>query len=196
MDLVIVFGPPAVGKMTVGHELGKLTGYKLFHNHMAIEPLLDIFPFGSPPFARLVDEFRRRVIEEAADAALPGLIFTFVWALEEPDDARTLGSYAEVVTSRGGRVHFVELAATQEERLRRNTTAFRLEHKRSKRDLEFSREILLLSDERNTMNTDGDFHHPAGRHVRIDNTHLSAGEVAQRIVTAFDLPMRGAAPPE
>jgi adenylate kinase family enzyme len=32
MHLVVIFGPPAVGKMTVGHELTKLTGYKLFHN--------------------------------------------------------------------------------------------------------------------------------------------------------------------
>ena len=37
--LVIIFGPPAVGKMTVGSKLSKLTGLKLFHNHMTIEPL-------------------------------------------------------------------------------------------------------------------------------------------------------------
>lgn len=50
MELVIIFGPPAVGKMTVGHELCKATGFKLFHNHALIEPVLDIFPFGSPPY--------------------------------------------------------------------------------------------------------------------------------------------------
>ena len=43
--LVIIFGPPAVGKMTVGSELAKLTGLKLFHNHMTIEPLLELFEF-------------------------------------------------------------------------------------------------------------------------------------------------------
>jgi hypothetical protein len=31
--LVIVFGPPAVGKMTVGLELERLTGFRLFHRH-------------------------------------------------------------------------------------------------------------------------------------------------------------------
>lgn len=60
MHFVLVFGPPAVGKMTVGHELTKITGFKLFHNHMTVDPVLDIFPFGSPPFCRLVSEFRRR----------------------------------------------------------------------------------------------------------------------------------------
>lgn len=38
MHLVVIFGPPAVGKMTVGHEPAKLTGFKLFHNHMSVEP--------------------------------------------------------------------------------------------------------------------------------------------------------------
>ena len=65
MHFVFVFGPPAVGKMTVGRALAARTGYKLLHNHMTVEPVLEIFEFGSPPFGRLVNEFRRRVIEEA-----------------------------------------------------------------------------------------------------------------------------------
>ena len=35
--LVIILGPHAVGKMTVGQELAKITGLRLFHNHMSIE---------------------------------------------------------------------------------------------------------------------------------------------------------------
>ena len=41
MHLVCIFGPPAVGKMTVGRELSRQTGSKLLHNHMTIEPVLD-----------------------------------------------------------------------------------------------------------------------------------------------------------
>ncbi len=50
MKLVIIFGPPAVGKMTVGYELAKLTGLKVFHNHMTIEIALNFFDFGQPEF--------------------------------------------------------------------------------------------------------------------------------------------------
>ena len=32
-----IFGPHAVGKMTVGQELSKITNLKLFHNHMTID---------------------------------------------------------------------------------------------------------------------------------------------------------------
>ncbi len=78
MKLVIVFGPPAVGKMTVGYELAKLTGLKVFHNHMTIEIALNFFDFGQPEFHRLVNEFRKRIFEEVANSNLPGLIFTYV----------------------------------------------------------------------------------------------------------------------
>src|SRR4026208_1379641 len=86
MKFVIIFGPPAVGKMTVGYELAKLTGFRLFHNHMTIELVLNFFDFGQPQFHRLVGEFRRRIFEEVATSDLPGLIFTYVWALDQPSD--------------------------------------------------------------------------------------------------------------
>lgn len=61
--LVFIVGPPAVGKMAVGHELAQRTGFKLFHNHHTIDLAIRFFPFGSPPFQRLVGEFRRRIFE-------------------------------------------------------------------------------------------------------------------------------------
>ena len=193
MHLVVVFGPPAVGKMTVGHELTQLTGYKLFHNHMTVDPVLDLFEFGTPPFVRLVSEFRRRILEEAAASDLPGLVFTFVWGLDDEDDLRTVREYVELVESRGGRVSFVELYASQGERVRRNVTEFRLDRKRSKRDTEFSQRNLLELDEQWLMNSvdgqptiaeelwrDHDY-------LRVDNTDLEASEVAKRVQAAFGL---------
>jgi AAA domain len=197
MDLVVIFGPPAVGKMTVGHELAKLTGFKLFHNHMTVEPVLDIFPFGSPPFGRLVTEFRRRIIEEAAEAELPGLVFTFVWALEDESDTALVRSYVDIVESRGGRVQFVELVADQAERLVRNTSEFRLAQKRSKRDLEVSRNNLLMLDAQYVMST-GVVPTPAealfaGRgYLRVDNTELPAAEVAAWVARELELSSRTA----
>jgi hypothetical protein len=66
MTLVVLFGPPAVGKMTVGLELERLTGLRLFHNHMTVDLVLRFFPFGTPPFQRLVSELRTRLCEEVA----------------------------------------------------------------------------------------------------------------------------------
>ena len=43
MKLVFLIGSGAVGKMTVGQELMKRTGLRLFHNHMTIEPVIAVF---------------------------------------------------------------------------------------------------------------------------------------------------------
>lgn len=43
MKFVLIIGEGATGKMTVGQELMKITELRLFHNHMPIEPVLDIF---------------------------------------------------------------------------------------------------------------------------------------------------------
>jgi shikimate kinase len=45
MKLVLLFGPQAVGKMTVGHELEKVTELKLFHNHMTIDLVTKFFDY-------------------------------------------------------------------------------------------------------------------------------------------------------
>src|SRR5215217_4148284 len=120
MNFVVIFGPPAVGKMSVGYELARLTGFRLFHNHMTIELALNFFSFGEPQFHRLVDEFRRRIFEEVAASDLPGLIFTYVWALDSPADRTFIDRSCASFRARGGEVYFVELEAEQPERLRRN----------------------------------------------------------------------------
>lgn len=111
--LVVLCGPPAVGKMAVGRELSALTGMPLFHNHLSIEAVLPVFGFGTPPFNRLVTEFRERVLTEAAESDLPGLLFTYVWAFDRPGDLRLIESPKAIFECRGGRAVFAELWADQ-----------------------------------------------------------------------------------
>ena len=99
----MLVGPPAVGKMTVGHALAARTGLRLFHNHHTIDLALRFFPYGSPPFQRLVGEFRRRIFEEVAASDLPGLIFTYVWAFGQAEDATAVEALAGPFRARGGR---------------------------------------------------------------------------------------------
>ena len=184
--MFFIVGPPAVGKMTVGAELARRTGLRLFHNHHTIDLVLRFFPFGSPPYVRLVREFRRRIVEEVAASELPGLVFTFVWAFDQPSDAAFVDELAQPFRDRGGRVYFVELEATQAERLRRNETAFRLAEKPFKRDVAVSRRQLLADDETYQLNSRGRFDGRAD-YLTIDNTDLSPVEVAERIIAHFGL---------
>ena len=172
--------------MTVGHELAQRTGFKLFHNHHTIDLALRFFSFGTPPFHRLVGDFRRRILEEVAASDLPGLIFTYVWAFDDPRDEAAVEEWASIFRTRGGRVAFVELQASQAERLRRNETEFRLAEKPFKRDLEQSRRQLLELDARYQLSSNGKFD---GRpdYFRVDNTDLTAEEVAERVIERFEL---------
>jgi len=109
MKFVIIFGPPAVGKMTVGYELAKLTGFRLFHNHLTIELVLNFFDFGQPQFNTLVSEFRRRIFEEVAESDLPGLVFTFVWALDAESDRAFIERSCDIFRGKSADIYFVEL---------------------------------------------------------------------------------------
>ena len=184
--LVFIVGPPAVGKMTVGHALAARTGLRLFHNHHTIDLVLRFFAFGTPPYSRLVNEFRRRIFEEVAASDLPGLIFTYVWAFDDPTDAEVVEQYADIFRQRGGSVLFAELEAAHEERLRRNETEFRLAEKPSKRDLAASRRWLAEADASYQLNSRGVFD---GRpdYFRLDTTTLTAEETAERIIARFGL---------
>ena len=184
--LLFLVGAPAVGKMTVGHEIARLTGLRLFHNHLSIEPALRFFDYGTPSFVRLVEDFRRGVLEEVARSNLPGLIFTFVWAFDLPSEAAAVQGYAAPFRERGGRVVFAELQAELEERLRRNETEFRLAEKPSKRDVESSRRRLLEHDGAYRLRSDGE-HDADENWLRLNTTHLQPPDVANIIVSHFAL---------
>jgi len=184
MNFVVIFGPSAVGKMTVGHELQELTGMRLFHNHMTIDLALNFFDFGQPQFNRLVADFRRRIFEEVAASDLPGLIFTFVWAFDLAADTAFIERTCAIFRERGSKIYFVELETEQAERLRRNESAFRLSQKPSKRDAEKSRRLLLEHDAQHQLNSDDEFSR-AENYLRIDNTRLPATETARLIADKF-----------
>ena len=117
MRLIFLHGLPGVGKLTVARELAKLTGYKLFHNHLAVDTVEAVFEFGSQPFVELREMIWLTMFSRAAEEHLAGLIFTFAY------DRTVRGDFIEetrrVVETRGGRVSFVELRCSAEELERR-----------------------------------------------------------------------------
>lgn len=186
--LLFVVGPAAAGKMTVGGEICRLTGMRLLHNHMTIDLVTPFFEFGTPAFSRLVGKFRTSIVDEVAQSNLPGLVFTYVWAFGHPGEAEAVELCARPFVERGLPVRYAELESAQSVRLERNRTEYRLEHKRSKRDLEWSEQDLLQMDRDYQLQSPPEMRtRPDWLH--IDNTDLTAGETAARIVRHFDLPM-------
>ncbi|RSD28777.1 AAA family ATPase [Mesobacillus subterraneus] len=186
MKFVLLFGPQAVGKMTVGHELEKITELKLFHNHMTIELVNPFFDYGTKEGKRLVGLFRQEIFEAMAKSDQYGLIFTFVWAFDLKADWDYVDRVCDIFETQGGTVYFVELEADLEERLERNKSQHRLEHKPSKRNVDWSERELVSSMGRYRLNSlEGEI--TRENYLRINNTSMSAADVAQRIKEHFKL---------
>jgi hypothetical protein len=185
MKFVLIFGPQAVGKMTVGQQLEKITELKLFHNHMTIDLLAPLFEFNSEMW-RLVNLFRKEIFEAVAKSDLEGLIFTYVWGFDLQSDWDYVNQICEIFESQGGTVHFVELEADLEESLNRNISPHRLEHKPTKRNVEQSVKDLKETMEKHRLNSlEGEIKRE--QYVRINNTNLSPEEVAKIIKEKFKL---------
>ena len=179
MKLVLIIGSGAVGKMTVGQELMKITGLRLFHNHMMIEPVLDIFGAFN---GKVIQGLREFIFDEFVKTENEGMIFTVMWAFDMPSDME----YVLHVASKFDEVYCVELIADQSVRLERNKTENRLQNKASKRDLALSEERVLSEDANHRLvSQPGEI--PFENYMRIDNTNLAPDVVARMIKEKLDL---------
>jgi hypothetical protein len=180
---VFLIGNPAVGKMTVGQELMKITDLRLFHGHMTIEPVIEIFGYFHD---KATYKMREVIFEEFAASSNYGLIYTYVWAFDQKSDWDYVEHFTNIFRKIGADVYYVELVAPQEVRLQRNITESRLKHKVSKRDIEASNQRLINTDKNyRCVSNDGEIRFD--NYIKIDNSNLSAELVAKIIKERFDL---------
>ena len=181
MKLLILIGNSAVGKMTVGQELCKLTPFRLFHNHMMIEPVLEIFGTFN---GHVIQKLRHVIFEEFAKTDNYGLVFTFMWAFDMPSDWEYLESVKKIFGLPEEDVYYVELVAPQQVRLQRNATENRLANKASTRDIEASNSRLIRDDKNYRCESlPGEI--PFPNYLRLENEHLTPPEAAAIIKEHF-----------
>jgi hypothetical protein len=125
--LLYIYGPPASGKLTVATALAGLTGYSLFHNHLSVDAVSCVLPFGGKPFTEVLHRFRIDVFQTAARAGI-SLIFTNNSAWSGPEARCRFAAFAtaaeRAVEAEGGRTVFVKLTAplaVLEERVARDS---------------------------------------------------------------------------
>ena len=182
MKLVFIFGSGAVGKMTVGQELMKITGLRLFHNHMAIEPVIEIFGYFD---GKTILDIREAVFRNFAASSNYGMIFTYMWAFDHQEDWDYIEHIKDIFRPYNTEFYYVELIAPQEIRLARNATENRIKNKPSKADVKLSDERLKKEDQYRLVSKEGEI--PFGNYLRIDNSNLSAADAARLIRQTFDL---------
>lgn len=186
MKLVTIFGPHAVGKMTVGQELAKITKLKLFHNHMTIDIVYDLFENMPNERGRLTNLFRKEIFDAYSKSDEYGMIFTYMWALDCKDDWDYINYVEELFASRGAEVYYIELTADYDLRIERNITENRLLNKPTKRNIENSEHVFKFLESKYRLNSlEGEI--SKRNYIKIDNSNLSPDIVAQMIKNKFVL---------
>lgn len=113
LQLIFIYGPPATGKLTVAVELGRITGFPVFHNHLVVDMLLPVFAFGSPSFVELREAIWMQVLERAALEQTDGLIFTFT--PETTVHPQFVNKLVAIVEGAGSEVIPVQLICPEDE---------------------------------------------------------------------------------
>ena len=174
MELIILYGAPGVGKLTVANALAGRTGYKVFHNHLTTDLVTSLFPFGSADAVRLIMAFRVEMLKEAAKAELPGVIHTFVYAVGEDDDL--MQRLIDAVEPYGGKVTLVLLTCERDVLLQRVVEESRAQFGKL-RDFKVAKDLLARERLTETF--------PRRPSLAIDNTHRSADDVADQIAKSL-----------
>lgn len=171
MVVVFLFGPPAVGKLTVARELSELTGLRLFHNHLTVDLVVSLFVFGTKPFIELREKIWLETLRLAAEEG-QSFIFTFNPESTVPEDF--VERACQLVENGGGRVAFVELTCPEPELESRIENADRAQ---------FSK--LHSVDLYRELRSEGAFQVEGlpKPDLQIDTSELGPGEAAVRIET-------------
>ena len=179
MKLLILLGPPSVGKTTVGKLVESKSDFKLFHNHMIMDGVMHLFGVGTPAEDKLSRLIRENVIREAA-AANMNLIFTYVWNFAKEKGKTNIDFYKSIYEDAGGEVQFIELVAPVEVRAERATNPLRNVEKKYAPDKE---RVLGLENTHTFTSPDPFFY---SNYTKIDTTNktpeIIAGEVFSLIV--------------
>ena len=174
MKLVFIHGAPAVGKLTVARELAAITGFRLFHNHLTVDLLISVFPFGSEPFITLREQIWLSFFREAAVNDV-SLIFTF--NPERTVRPRFIADTSAAIESAGGAVDFVELTCAPDE------LENRIENPARKG---FGK--LSSLEQYRALSADGAFSFPElPKGLTLDTTKISPAETAKLIAEHLSL---------
>jgi hypothetical protein len=175
MKLILLYGSPAVGKLTVANEIARKTDFKVFHNHLTIDAVEPIFDFGTESFWKLVHSFRVETVAEAARVG-QNLIYTFCYA-KDSDDAH-VRLVTETVEENGGEICFVLLVCEKSEIEKRVMEESRRKYGKAN-NLKILHEIWGKYDLFSPV--------PERESLIIDNRNLSPEATARKIIEHFNL---------
>ena len=174
MKLVIIYGPPAVGKLSVATELIKLTKFKLLHNHL-VRDLLTSMIGEDDKLYRVDIPLRKNLIRYAIKMEVPSLIFTTCY-VANTEGKRYFKDIIKIVEKSGGKIYFVKLITSEKVLCKRVVREDRKVFGKFRNPVEMKKFLHKhrCYDSIQYKNS-----------LEIDNTKLSAKKVAKMINNRF-----------
>jgi hypothetical protein len=175
VKFLLIYGPPAVGKLTVAKEVVRLTGMKLFDNHATVNAVAPIFGFNNDTYYRLLRLMRSAIVEEAASGNID-LVSTAVYNYPRTDEG--IAALDGILSKYDGSLHLLRLVCD------RNTLDQRVtnDDRRLKQSINTVEELARYISER-----DPDREIPGRQSLTIDNTDLGPTQVAEAAIAHFGL---------
>ena len=174
MRHVLLYGPPAAGKLSVAKLLAERHGMTLLDNHLTFDIASRVFDFGTPEFYALLNRLRTTLFE-ATTAAGRDSVATLVFG--HPGDRPYVDQLRATAAMRRVELTCVQLCPPPSVLLARVRSASRLDTNKI-RDPDALQAVLAQHDLYTPIdNTD----------VRIDNSDIPPDVVAAEIAAHLGL---------
>jgi len=180
MKIVLIYGPPAVGKLTVSKELSKITNFMILHNHLSIDPLKALV--GDPHGSKHELEFWRTNMSikfemiKLASITNNNLIYTFCYAHGQSNTSHN--RFMRFVEKLNIKPLFVRLDCSDNSLISRVVSPSRKMYHKLKNKAELKKSLKKY-DYRADI--------PKSNTFFVDNTHLTPKKVALMIKKHYKL---------
>lgn len=181
--VIILYGPMAVGKLTVAQKLSKKLKMKLSHNHTLNDFVDTIFERDELERYKYIEKLRYQFYEEAVKSGHSFILthcfsYNFVNPATGVSDPKYLKNLETKLTKAGARVCFVHLKADDSELMRRVSMESRKLHRKL-----IQKSIMKKCLKEEDWQTSA----PVKNNVVINNTNLSPQKVVAMIIKEFNL---------
>lgn len=180
---IVIFGPEAVGKATIGAKLAEILGYQLLLYEdmkcLTYDAMDGFYP-------TVINRIAETLFRSISQTKVKGVIYAFPWNFATNVDRLYIQQRLNDLCVMKSNIYYVELTAPTEVRLHRNTLPDRIKRKRLKEDLEYADNVFQYMEKNGIYESkEGDFKNK--NYIKIDTSKMSVDEAACAIISYLKL---------